>query len=284
MHPAPSNPPHAPLGQPGFVSLVGAGPGAPDLLTLRGLRALERATVILHDALLEPGFQALYPNNALVVPVGKRCGGEGTPQEVIFQLLVDFARQGHRVVRLKGGDPLLFGRGGEEAQVLEAHGIPFEFIPGVSSLQGAAAAVGISLTHRGLSREVRILDGHHLLQGDTRWAELAGSGATLAIFMGTRALKGIAQRLLAAGAPPELPVVLVENASGPFETITRSLLAHAAAGPLTSRTDGPGIVYLGPAAGLRIPAHAHPDSLFEAAPVPGPERFPRLAGGGRTHR
>ena len=194
MHPAPSNPPHAPLGQPGFVSLVGAGPGAPDLLTLRGLRALERATVILHDALLEPGFQALYPNNALVVPVGKRCGGEGTPQEVIFQLLVDFARQGHRVVRLKGGDPLLFGRGGEEAQVLEAHGIPFEFIPGVSSLQGAAAAVGISLTHRGLSREVRILDGHHLLQGDTRWAELAGSGATLAIFMGKRTLAAVARR------------------------------------------------------------------------------------------
>ena len=258
MQPAPANPPSDPLVQAGFVSLVGAGPGAPDLLTLRGLRALQRATVILHDALLEPGFQELYPENALVVPVGKRCGGEGTPQEVIFQLLLDFARQGHRVVRLKGGDPLLFGRGGEEAQVLEAAGIPFEFIPGVSSLQGAAAAVGISLTHRGLSREVRILDGHHLLQGDTRWAELAGSAATLAIFMGKRSLAGVAEKLLEHGAAPELPVALVENGACEGQEVSWGTLALAAAGRMGPRTGGPGLIYIG----IAIQARTHPIHLL----------------------
>jgi len=276
--------PHPEPAAPGFVSLVGAGPGHPDLLTLRGLRRLQAADVILPDALLEATFEELYPPGALVIPAGKRGGRASTPQARIHALMIEHAQAGARVVRLKNGDPLLFGRGHEEAQALAAAGIPFEFVPGVSALQAGAAAAGLSLTHRGLADQVRILQGHDLLERTPDWAELAAPGPTLAIFMATRALKAIAQRLLAAGAPPELPVVLVENASGPLETITRSLLAHAAAGHLTSRTDGPGIVYLGPAAGLRIPAHAHPDTLLEASPVPGPERLPRLAGGGRAHR
>ena len=275
--------PHPEPAAQGFVSLVGAGPGNPDLLTLRGLRRLQAAEVILPDALLEPTFADLYPPGALVIPAGKRGGRSSTPQVRIHTLMIEHARAGARVVRLKNGDPLLFGRGHEEAQALAAAGIPFEIVPGVSALQAGAAAAGLSLTHRGLTDQVRILQGHDLLERSPDWAGLAAPGPTLAIFMATRALKAIAQRLLAAGAPPDLPVVLVENASGPFETVTRSLLAHAAAGHLTSRTDGPGIVYLGPAAGLRIQAHAHPDSLLEAPPVPGPERLPRLAGGGRAH-
>jgi len=251
--------------RPGLVSLVGAGPGAPDLLTLRGLRALERGQVILPDALLDPGFQELYPAEALVVPVGKRCGA-GTPQETIFGLLVGFARQGRRVVRLKGGDPMLFGRGGEEAQVLEAAGVPFELIPGVSALQGGAAAAGLPLTHRGLSREVRILEGHHLLSADTDWAGLARGGATLAIFMGTRTLEAVAGKLLEHGADPALPVALVERAFCQGEATSFGTLQDAARGLLNASTQGPGIVYLGAALKARThPIHVMP-SLAERTP------------------
>jgi len=278
-HPSPEAP-----AAPGFVSLVGAGPGHPDFLTLRGLRRLEAAQVILADALLDPGFAELYPPGALVVPAGKRCGRPSADQAGIHRLLIGHARAGARVVRLKNGDPLLFGRGHEEAQALAAAGIPFEIVPGVSALQAGAAAAGLSLTHRGLTDEVRILQGHDLLDRPRDWAELAAPGPTLALFMATRALPGIARSLLAAGAPPDLPVVLVEDVSGPFETITRSVLAHAAAGLVQSRTDGPGIVYLGPAAALRIVPHAYPGSRPETPAVPGPERLPRAAGGGRPDR
>ena len=268
----------------GFVSLVGAGPGHPDLLTLRGLRRIEAADVILPDALLDPAYAALYPAGALVLPVGKRCGRPSMPQEGIHGLMIGHARRGLRVVRLKNGDPLVFGRGHEEAQALEAAGIPFEIVPGVSALQAGAAAAGLSLTHRGLADEVRILEGHHLLDRPRDWGELAAPGPTLALFMATRALPAIARRLLAAGAPPELPVVLVEDAGGPLETVTRSVLAHAAAGLLQARTEGPGIVYLGPAAGLRTVAHAYPEPAPEDAPLSRPERLPRAAGGRRPDR
>jgi len=276
----PTPPPSA---APGFVSLVGAGPGHPDFLTVRGLRRLEAADVILPDALLDEGFAELYPARALVIPAGKRCGQPSTPQEAIHALMIGHARHGARVVRLKNGDPLLFGRGHEEAQALADAGVPFEFVPGVSALQAGAAAAGLSLTHRTLTDEVRILQGHDLLERPQDWARLAAPGPTLVLFMATRSLKAIAQRLLEAGAPADLPVVLVESVSGPQETVTRSVLAFAAAGHLTSRTGGPGIVYLGPAAGLRILQHVQPD--FEPAPtlVSGSQRLPRAAGGRRAH-
>ena len=248
-----------PLAATGFVSLVGAGPGHPDFLTLRGLRRIEEADVILPDALLDARFNELYPARALVIPTGKRCGRPSAAQEDIHQLMILHARRGARVVRLKNGDPLVFGRGYEEGQALAEAGVPFDIVPGVSTLQAGAAVAGVSLTHRGLTDEVRILQGHHLLERARDWSDLAVPGPTLALFMATRSLPGIAQRLLAAGAPPELPVVLVEDVSGPLETVTRSVLAHAAAGRLQSRTDGPGIVYLGPAAGLRIASHAYPE-------------------------
>ena len=277
--PVPSNPTPEPSPGRGFVSLVGAGPGDPELLTLRGLRRLQGADVILPDALLGAAFQDLYPAGALVVPAGKRCGRASVPQDDINALMIHHALRGARVVRLKNGDPLLFGRGHEEAQALAAAGVPFELVPGISALQAGAAAAGLSLTHRGLTDQVRILQGHDLLARPQDWAELARPGPTLVIFMATRTLQPIAQQLLAAGAPRDLPVVLVEGASGPGETVTRSLLVHAAAGHLLSLTDGPGIVYLGPAAGLRILPHVHPDFLLPAAPVSGSHRRPRAAGG-----
>lgn len=272
----------------GFVSLIGAGPGSPELITLRGLRALQQAEVVLYDALLEPGFQDLFPAQAEAIPVGKRCGGLGTPQAEIFELLLEHAGRGKRVARLKGGDPFIFGRGGEEAQILEAAGIAFELIPGVSALQGAAAAAGIPLTHRGVSREVRVLEGHHLLEPGTDWAELARSKATFAIFMGTRTLKAVARRLLEHGAREDLPIALVERASCAGQSTTLSTLRLAAEGHLCPLTPGPGLVYLGAAIGARVhplqPESTFTHAHFPAAPLSRPDEEARAAGGRRQRR
>jgi uroporphyrin-III C-methyltransferase len=274
-----------PIHQPGRVSLIGAGPGNPDLLTLRGLRALKEAEVILYDALLEDGFQSLFPRGALAIPAGKRCGGLGATQAEIHELLLEHAWSGRRVARLKGGDPLLFGRGGEEAQFLETAGIPFEIIPGVSALQGAAAAAGIPVTHRGVSREVRILEGHHLLEAGTDWPELARSKATLAIFMGTRTLKAVARKLLEHGAKESLPIALVERASWPGQRATISSLRLAAEGHLCPLTEGPGLVFIGDSIASRVhPLHAESPTHASASALSRPESETRAAGGGRGRR
>lgn len=274
--------------QPALVSLIGAGPGHPDLLTLRGLRALEAADVVLYDALLDPGFAALFKPGALAIPAGKRCGGLGTTQAEIHDLLLEHAWAGRRVARLKGGDPLLFGRGGEEAQFLDTAGIPFELIPGVSALQGAAAAAGIPLTHRGISREIRVLEGHHLLQSGTDWPELARSKATLAIFMGTRTLKAVARHLLEHGADPALPVALVERASWPGQRTTVSSLRLAAEDHLCPLTDGPGLVFMGASIAARVhPLPSHSLAVLthdSVASLPRPPREAGAAGGGRQRR
>ena len=273
---------------PGFVSLVGAGPGSPDLLTLRGLRALQQADIILFDALLEPEFSEHFPDTALAIPTGKRCGGYGTTQERIHELLIGHAQVGRRVVRLKGGDPFIFGRGGEEAKSLTEAGIPFEIIPGVSALQGAAAASGIPLTYRGVAREIRVLEGHHLLESDTDWSELARTEATLAIFMGTRTLQAVAQRLLDHGAPPDLPVALVERAFCPEQTTTISHLRLAAAGHILPRTQGPGLIYLGAAIRHRAlslpPDHVLVETHDPVAALSRPDGETGAAGGGRERR
>lgn len=266
----------------GFVSLVGAGPGHPDFLTLRGARRLDRAQVILPDSLLDPAFADLYPPGALVIPAGKRCGRPGTDRAAVIGLMIHHARRGAFVVRLKNGDPLIFGRGSEEAQALAEAGVPFEIVPGVSALQAGAAAAGFGLTHRGLADEVRLLQGHDLLERPRDWGALATTGATVALFMATRTLPAIAERLLRSGAPPDLPVVLVERAGCPAQSITRSALAQAAEGCLTLRAGGPGIVYLGPAAGLRMPSHVQVPLHLPDSSLPGPERLPRAACGGRA--
>lgn len=267
----------------GFVSLIGAGPGHPDLITVRGLRALEAAEVVLYDALLDPSFAALFPAGALAIPVGKRCGAAGVAQADIHRLMVQHARAGRRVARLKGGDPLIFGRGGEEALALEAAGIPFEVIPGVSALQGAAAGAGFPLTHREVSRRITILEGHHLPETEAAWRDLAASGGTIAVYMGTRTLQALARELLDHGAPPTLPVALVEQAQCPGQTSTFSTLAHAAAGALRPATPGPGILFLGESLHHRF----HPTQEIPhepAALVPGPPREAGARGGRRERR
>ncbi|HEY3270826.1 MAG TPA: uroporphyrinogen-III C-methyltransferase [Geothrix sp.] len=269
--------------RPGFVSLVGAGPGCPDLITVRGLRALAAAEVVLYDALLDPSFAGLFPEGTLAIPVGKRCGKGGTEQADIHRLMIEYARAGRRVARLKGGDPLIFGRGGEEALALEAAGIPFDVIPGVSALQGAAAGAGFPLTHREVSRRITVLEGHHLPATAAAWRDLAASGGTLAVYMGTRTLRTLARELLDHGAPPTLPVALVEQAQCPGQTSTFSTLAHAASGALLPATSGPGILFLGESLHHRF----HPTQEIPhepAALVPGSPREARARGGRRERR
>ncbi len=268
--------------QRGFVTLVGAGPGHPDFLTLRGLRALQGAEVILYDALLDAAFFELFPAAAEAIFVGKRAGDHALSQEEITALLIAKAGEGRKVVRLKGGDPFLFGRGGEEALALRDAGLPFEVVPGVSALNGVAGAAGIPLTHRGLSREVRILEGHGLLQEDRDWAELARFRGTTVLFMATGQLPAIARKLLAHGADPALPTALVENGCTAQQRIHTATLADAAALRLMGCTDGPGIVYLGPVIALQ-PLLAHPIPFPGSHDLP-PSRLPQAAGPARPPR
>lgn len=228
------------------VALVGGGPGHPDYLTLRGLRFLQAADVILADALLDPAFQDLYPPQAEVVAVGKRAGRPSAAQEAIHALLLRHAQAGRRVVRLKGGDPMIFGRGGEEAQALRAAGIPFEVVPGVSAAQAAAAALGLSLTHRGVARTLTLAEGTHPEEA-AALAPLLAAGGTVALYMATRTLSRVAIFLGATGLPADLPVLLVEQALGADQRVQRGTLREAARGGLRPLTAGPGLVLLGAA-------------------------------------
>ncbi len=267
----------------GHVTLLGAGPGAPDLITLRGLKALREAEVILYDALLDEAYKSLFPSSAEAIPAGKRCGAHTLAQDETTALLIAKAKEGKRVVRLKGGDPFLFGRGGEEAQALQAEGIPVDVIPGVSALQGAASAAGLPLTHRGLSREIRVLEGHGLLEESRNWFELAeaASRSTLAVFMGTRRIAELADRLLVFGADPHLPVALVEAAHCTGQTVTRATLQAAANGHLKPATDGPGLLYLGPTAALDL---LTPQDTHAPSALPRSEGQGRATGGRRIRR
>ena len=246
----------------GFVSLVGAGPGHPDYLTVKGARVLGQAEVIVYDALISDEFRALFPANSEIHFVGKRCGRHSTSQEQICALLVEGAQRGKRVVRLKGGDPGLFSRGGEEILALRAAGVSFEIIPGVSSVFAGAAAALFSPTHRGLSNRLLVFDGHALRHDDFDFRPLLAHQATTVVLMGSRQVERLAAGLIGAGASPELPIALVENATLVDEHVAVSTLARAAAGDLVPRSDGPGIIYVGAAVAL---AQASPSGAAKAA-------------------
>jgi uroporphyrin-III C-methyltransferase / precorrin-2 dehydrogenase / sirohydrochlorin ferrochelatase len=197
---------------PGRVSLIGAGPGAPDLLTVRAHRRLAEADLVLFDALAPQDFRPLAPE-ARWFYVGKRAGRESMAQEAINRLLVREARRGHDVVRLKGGDPFVLGRGGEEALALAAAGIPFEVIPGVSSAVAGPALAGIPVTHRGLASGFVVLSGHAPSAYAGALDTLPPQGLTLVVLMGYAARADIAARLLARGFPATTPAALVAGAS-----------------------------------------------------------------------
>lgn len=207
------------------VYLVGAGPGSADLLTLRAARLLLDAEIVVHDRLVDPSVLALVARDAEVIDVGKRPGGSHS-QELINDLLVNLGRRSTRVVRLKGGDPFLFGRGGEEAMALRAAGNDYEVVPGVTSALSAPTAAGIPVTHRGLSRGVTIVTGH--AQGSSRvdLSRLAVPGITLVILMGVSERADISRQLIDGGLSCDTPVAVIESAWTPRQRVLRATLSR----------------------------------------------------------
>lgn len=231
----------------GKVSLIGAGPGDPDLLTVKALRLLQGADVVVFDRLVSPAILALIPETALRVDVGKASGNHPVVQEEINDLLIDLARDGLRVVRLKGGDPLIFGRGGEEAAELAAAGVAFEFVPGITAAQGAAASTGVPLTHRGLSSGVRYVTGHRAggAKLDFDWASLADPETTLVVYMGAANIAEIAFELMRHKLAAQTPVMAVSSATTPDEQRIISTLGSIAADMATCAPAAPVLFIIG---------------------------------------
>ncbi len=209
----------------GTVWLVGAGPGDPELLTLRAARLIAGARLIVHDGLVAPEILALAPADAELVSVAKVRSRHSMPQEDINALLVREALAGRDVVRLKGGDPFIFGRGGEEAEACSAAGVRVEVVPGISAAVGCAAEAGLPLTHRGLSSAVTFVAGQCKGLTDQNWAGLAGHDRTLVIYMGVATAADIADKLIADGITPAMPVAVLEKGTRPD---SRALLGNLA--------------------------------------------------------
>lgn len=228
------------------VALVGAGPGDPDLLTVRALRIIEAADVILADDLIDPRVLALARIGARVIRVGKRGGCRSTPQAFIQRLMVRCVRTGARVVRLKGGDPMVFGRAGEEIAWLAAHGIGCEVVSGLTSGLVAAQALGQSLTHRDHAHGVCFVTGHPAPGGDeVDWAALARSGLTLAVYMGVARAGFIRDALIAGGLPPSLPAAIVQSAGTAAQRTVRTTLADLVATIHREGLGSPAILLVG---------------------------------------
>lgn len=209
----------------GKIYLVGAGPGDPELLTVRAARLIERARVIVHDGLVDPAILALARPDAELVSVAKSRARHTMPQDEINALLVRIARSGEDVVRLKGGDPFIFGRGGEELEAGRAAGVSVEVVPGISSANGAAAAAQIALTHRDAASIVSFVAGQCKGLAQQDWSGLAGKGRTLVIYMGVKTAPQIAEKLMADGLAPDMPVAVIENGTRPEQRVLRGMLA-----------------------------------------------------------
>jgi len=231
------------------VYLVGAGPGDPGLLTVRAAQVLAMADVVVHDRLAEPSLLDLAPGAAERIDVGK-SPGESVDQEGINALLVERGRRGETVVRLKGGDPFVFGRGGEEALALLAAGVEWEVVPGISSALAAPAYAGVPVTHRGLSTSFTVVTGHsrHAVDQETNWEALAAAGGTVIVLMGVAHRAAIAERLMAGGLSPATPVMAVRWGTRPAQTTTRTTLDRLGATPL----EPPVAIVIGLVAGLDL--------------------------------
>jgi len=208
----------------GRVYLVGAGPGDPELLTLKAARLLERADVIVHDGLVSQEILDLASSSARLMSVAKKRSLHSVPQDQINQILVSEAAKGHLVVRLKGGDPFIFGRGGEEADDCKAAGVDVEIVPGISAALGCAAQARMPLTHRDASSAVSFVAGQCKGLSDQNWSGLAGKGRTLVIYMGVANAEAIVEKLIADGASPDLPVAVLENGTRSDFRALRTLL------------------------------------------------------------
>ncbi len=246
----------------GTVWLVGAGPGDPELLTRKAERLIGLGTVVFHDALVGPGVLELAAPGARLVHVGKRSGRHSKDQRTIDQLIVQAALAGERVVRLKGGDPAIFGRMAEELSACRAAGVPVRICPGVTAASAAAASLGTSLTLRGLARKLTFVTAHARAGEplDLDWMTLADPDATLAVYMGKAAASDVSRQLIAAGLPGSTPVALVESASLPEERQFHTRLDLL---PLVARTalgEGPALLLIGAAL-----AEAAPPAVRNAA-------------------
>jgi uroporphyrin-III C-methyltransferase len=234
----------------GRVYLVGAGPGDPDLITLKGKRCLEAANVILFDELANRELLAFARSNAELIYVGKKPGEHCVDQREIETLLIRHARHGKSVVRLKGGDPFVFGRGGEEAQALRAAAIPFEVVPGISSAIAAPAYAGIPVTHRSCASSFAVVTGHKTGDGKLNWGELAHSVDTLVILMGLHNLRAIMYELRSGGCNPERPVALVQSGTTTSQKVLFGRVATIAALAESAGLRSPTIIVIGEAVRL----------------------------------
>lgn len=234
-----------PLLPAGKVWLVGAGPGDPDLLTLRAARLIMGAKLIVHDGLVDPAILAMARQGTRMISVAKSRSRHTMQQEAINALLVQEALAGHDVIRLKGGDPFIFGRGGEEAEACRAAGVPVEVVPGISAAMGAAAAAQIPLTHRDAASIVTFVAGQCKGLTDQDWSGLAGKGRTLVIYMGVATAEMIAEKLMADGLAPDVPLAVIENATRADMRVLRGPLAGLA--PLVTRENvkSPALIVIG---------------------------------------
>jgi uroporphyrin-III C-methyltransferase len=234
---------------PGSVWLTGAGPGDPGLLTLQAVWALAQADIIFFDALVNEDVLRLAPASAELSFVGKRAGRPSPKQSEVTALLIEAARAGKRVVRLKGGDPYVFGRGAEEAQGLVAAGVPFRVAPGVTAGIGGLAAAGIPVTHRDINQSVTFLTAHDAsggLSSRLDWTALSQGSPVLVVYMGFRLMVEIAERLLGAGRPADEPVAVVAQATTPRQRVVRSTLGRiAAVEGAAARLDPPALIVVG---------------------------------------
>lgn len=226
------------------VWLIGAGPGDPELLTLKAVRALREADVVLIDDLVNPEVLVHCPS-ARVIAVGKRGGCRSTPQAFIQRLMLRYARQGRCVARLKGGDPCIFGRGGEEAAWLQTHGIETELVNGITAGLAGATQCGISLTLRGVSRGVTLVTAHTQDDSPLNWQALAKSGTTLVVYMGVSKLEEIQHGLLEGGLPAQTPIAMIENASLPQQREQRCTLAQLTDVANRFKLNSPAILVIG---------------------------------------
>ena len=245
------------------VHLVGAGPGDPELLTLRAARLLALADVVVHDRLAEPVL-SLVPAHVARIDVGKQPGGSRTQRE-INDLLVELGRSGLEVVRLKGGDPFVFGRGGEEAEALSAAGVPWEVVPGVSSAFAAAAAAHIPVTHRHVADAVTVVTGHRAAGSETNFEALAAVGGTIVVLMGVAERAEIARRLIAGGRPASTPVAVVMAATTGAQRSVRTTLGELGA----ATVEAPAAIVIGDVAALDLAAAHLADELGRSGTAPG---------------
>ncbi|MQA90298.1 MAG: uroporphyrinogen-III C-methyltransferase [Gemmatimonas sp.] len=238
----------------GTVYLVGAGPGDPGLLTLRAARLLRRAEVVVHDALVGDQILDLIPPGTQRIDVGKRCGGKRTSQEQINDLLITAGRRARTVVRLKGGDPFVFGRGGEEAIALREAGVRFRIVPGITAAVGVSAYAGIPLTHRDFASSVTFVTGHRKTGGlspHLDWDALARLEGTLVVYMGVRSLAEMASRLIAGGRSPQTPAAVVQWGTHARQRTVTAPLREIPAAAKASGIEAPALVVIGEVAGLR---------------------------------